>query len=67
MTPNQAQPIPPALATEATRGRLAADAGVLAGALLVFALLAGQMAPFVPDDSFISYRYAANWAGGAGL
>ena len=67
MTPNQAQPITPVLATEATRGRLAADAAVLAGALLVFALLAGQMAPFVPDDSFISYRYAANWAGGAGL
>lgn len=67
MTPNQAQHITPALATEAARGRLAADAAVLAGALLLFGLIAGQMAPFVPDDSFISYRYAANWAGGAGL
>lgn len=67
MTPHRAQPIKPALAAEATRARLMADAAVLAGALLLFGLIAGQMAPFVPDDSFISYRYAANWAGGAGL
>lgn len=65
MTPNRAQPINPTVAAGAAR--LATDAAVLVGALLLFGLLAGQMAPFVPDDSFISYRYAANWAAGAGL
>ena len=49
------------------RGRAITDVVVLAGALALFALLALQMMPFVPDDSFISYRYAANLAGGHGL
>lgn len=67
MTPNRAQSFTPAGVAGAARARLAADAAVLVGALLLFGLIAGQMAPFVPDDSFISYRYGANWAGGAGL
>ncbi len=67
MTPNRAQSITPTGVAGATRARLMADAAVLAGALLLFGLIAWQMAPFVPDDSFISYRYAANWAAGAGL
>lgn len=50
-----------------SRGRIGLDAAVLVGALALFALLALQMAPFVPDDSYISYRYAANLAASAGL
>lgn len=49
------------------RGRLLADVLTLAGALALFALLAAQMTPFVPDDSYITYRYADNLAAGHGL
>ncbi len=48
------------------RTRLA-DALALAAALLVFALFASQMAPFVPDDSYITFRYADHLAAGDGL
>ena len=51
----------------ASRDRAMIDTAILAGALVLFTLLALQMMPFVPDDSFISYRYAANLAGGHGL
>lgn len=67
MMPNQAQSLVTAVDRPAVCGRVGRDALVLAGALVVFALLAWRMAPFVPDDSFITYRYAANLAGGAGL
>jgi hypothetical protein len=49
------------------RSRSLADGLALAGALVVFGLLVAQMAPFVPDDSFISYRYAEHLAEGHGL
>lgn len=49
------------------RSRALADGLVLVGALVVFVLLAGRMAPFVPDDSFINYRYAEHLAEGHGL
>ena len=50
-----------------TRSRIGPDVAVLVGALVLFMLMALQLAPFVPDDSYISYRYAANLAAGAGL
>lgn len=40
---------------------------ILAGCLLLFALLGAWYAPFVPDDSYISYRYASHLASGQGL
>lgn len=68
MIPNQVQPLGSAVAGRtAARSRLAVDIALLAGALVLFSLIAFRMAPFVPDDSFISYRYAANLAGGSGL
>jgi len=48
------------------RARLA-DVLTLVGALVVFALFAAQMAPFVPDDSYITFRYADHLAAGHGL
>lgn len=49
------------------QSRALVDALVLVGALALFALLAAQMTPFLPDDSFITYRYAQNLAAGDGL
>lgn len=43
------------------------DIAILAATLALFAFLAFQMTPFVPDDAYISYRYAANLGAGAGL
>ena len=40
---------------------------VLAAALALFAMLARHMAPYLPDDVFISYRYAENLGTGYGL
>ncbi len=51
----------------AAQSRALVDAVVLVGALALFALLAAQMTPFLPDDSFITYRYAQNLAAGDGL
>lgn len=67
MMPDRAHPLGFSSERVALRGRALADVALLAGALALFALLALQMMPFVPDDSFISYRYAANLAGGHGL
>lgn len=67
MMPNRMHALESTADRPATRGRIGLDVAVLAGALALFALLALQMAPFVPDDSYISYRYAANLAAGAGL
>lgn len=67
MMPERAQPLAPAVARPAVWGRTIRDVLALAGALALFAFLALRLMPFVPDDSFISYRYAANLAGGAGL
>lgn len=67
MIPNRIHALGSTADRPADRGRIGLDAAVLAGALVLFALLALQMAPFVPDDSYISYRYAANLAAGAGL
>ncbi len=67
MMPERAQPLGVAINRVDVRGHIGRDVAVLAGALVVFALLALRLAPFVPDDSFITYRYAANLAGGAGL
>jgi hypothetical protein len=39
----------------------------LALALFVFLLLASHLAPFVPDDSYISFRYAEHLGRGLGL
>jgi hypothetical protein len=49
----------------ATRGL--ADAALLILALALFAAAVLQLVPFLPDDSFITYRYAANLADGHGL
>jgi hypothetical protein len=46
---------------------MAFDVAVLAVGLGIFTLAVWLMAPFVPDDAYISYRYAAHLAGGAGL
>lgn len=54
-------------AVGAARSRLALDVLVLIGCLAVYALVAWQMSPFVPDDSYISFRYAENLAVGEGL
>jgi arabinofuranosyltransferase len=43
------------------------DVLVLVGASVLYLVIATQMAPFIPDDSFISYRYAENLAQGNGL
>ena len=67
MMPDRAHSLGLSPARATWRGRAITDVVVLAGALALFALLALQMMPFVPDDSFISYRYAANLAGGHGL
>ena len=67
MMPDRAHSLGLSPARAIWRGRAITDVVVLAGALALFALLALQMMPFVPDDSFISYRYAANLAGGHGL
>lgn len=67
MIPNRTNVLEAAVDQPATRGRIKLDIAVLAGALALFAFLALQMQPFVPDDSFISYRYAANLADGTGL
>lgn len=67
MMPDRAHSLGLSPARTTWRGRAITDVVVLAGALALFALLALQMMPFVPDDSFISYRYAANLAGGHGL
>lgn len=67
MMPERAQSLAPAVERPGLRGAVGRDVLLLAGALAVFALLAVRLAPFVPDDSYISYRYAANLAGGAGL
>lgn len=40
---------------------------VLAVCLAVFSLIGAWYSPFVPDDSYISYRYATNLAAGDGL
>lgn len=40
---------------------------VLAAALALFGILARHMAPYLPDDVFISYRYAENLGTGNGL
>lgn len=40
---------------------------VLVCALVLFGVLANHMAPYLPDDAFISYRYAANLGTGNGL
>jgi hypothetical protein len=53
--------------SDGVRGRLAIDLLVLAGCLALFVVLAVQMAPFIPDDSYISFRYADHLAGGHGL
>jgi hypothetical protein len=37
------------------------------GAIAVYLLLAGYLAPFVPDDSYISFRYADHLSQGQGL
>lgn len=44
-----------------------ANWAILALCLVAFSLLSYWYAPFVPDDSFISYRYAGNLASGQGL
>lgn len=49
------------------RSLLAADGLILAGGLALFAILAAQMAPFVPDDAYITFRYAGQLATGHGL
>ena len=67
MMPNRTHALESAADRPATRGRIGLDVAVLVGALALFALLTLRMAPFVPDDSYISYRYAANLAAGAGL
>ena len=67
MMPDRAHSLGLSPARTTWRGRAITDVVVLAGVLALFALLALQMMPFVPDDSFISYRYAANLAGGHGL
>lgn len=67
MMPNRTHALSSTADRPTTRSRIGLDAAVLAGALALFMLLAFQLAPFVPDDSYISYRYAANLAAGAGL
>lgn len=49
------------------QSRALVDVAVLVGGLALFALLAAQMTPFLPDDSFITYRFAQNLAAGDGL
>ena len=49
------------------RSRTAADALLLAAGLAILALLALKIAPFTPDDAYISYRYAERLAAGEGL
>ena len=39
----------------------------LLGAITVFLGTAFLLAPFIPDDSYISFRYAQNLANGSGL
>lgn len=70
MIPNQSTTSFSAGASEtgsAVQSRVLVDLAVLVGALALFALLAAQMTPFLPDDSFITYRYAQNLAAGNGL
>lgn len=43
------------------------DMLVLAVTLLLYALVAGWLSPFLPDDSFISFRYAEYLVQGHGL
>jgi hypothetical protein len=52
--------------TQAQRAALA-DWAILAACLLLFAALGAWYTPFVPDDSYISYRYADHLANGQGL
>lgn len=48
--------------------RVALSSGVIVAlCLVVFSLIGYWYSPFVPDDSYISYRYAQNLAGGQGL
>jgi hypothetical protein len=67
MIPNNAQPLELTAARPAARPRALVDVAILIAAFGLFSLIALRMAPFVPDDSFISYRYAANLADGRGL
>ncbi len=46
---------------------LLVDVLVLAVTLLLYALVAGWLSPFLPDDSFISFRYAENLVQGNGI
>jgi hypothetical protein len=43
------------------------SAGLLAICITIFILIAWQMFPFLPDDAYISFRYAENLASGKGL
>lgn len=67
MMPDRVHALGIAADRSAVHDRVGLDVAVLVGALALFAFLALQTAPFVPDDSFISYRYAANLAEGMGL
>lgn len=68
MTAKPAQaPRPDLLPLTEARRRVAADVATLVGALALFALLAALMAPFLPDDSYITFRYAGHLATGHGL
>lgn len=49
------------------RRQLAADLLVLVGCLALFSLLALWLAPFMPDDAFITFRYTDHLAHGHGL
>lgn len=49
------------------RRQLVADLLALAGCLVLFSLLALWLAPFMPDDAFITFRYADHLAHGHGL
>ena len=50
---------------EARRGRLAPLLVFACGALGL--TLASRVLPYQLDDAYINYRYAANWAAGAGF
>lgn len=44
-----------------------AGAAILVAAIALYLLLASAMAPFTPDDAYISFRYAGHLAAGSGF